>query len=95
MTNRSFRGKWKRLNMGWKAFIGFQVRKMVLMVLVFGSLLLEDWDRFFSDIAFVVIDGFSIIFWHHRWCDGVLLRNCFFCLYAVAADRDKHGYVRL
>lgn len=46
------------------------------------------WESFFSHISFELGDGSSIFFWHHNWCNGVLLRDRFPSLYALAEDRN-------
>jgi len=74
-------------SMEWRVLIGYQGIIAALMVLVCRSLLLEV-GKDFSHISFEVGDDSSVFFWHHNWCNVVLLRDRFPSLYALAEDRD-------
>ena len=54
--------------------------------------IIRGWERFFSHISFGVGNGSSIFLWHHNWCNGVLLRDCFPSLDAIMEDMEARVF---
>lgn len=80
---------WSRPSM-WRVLIGFQPSLTVLVVLVFGSSLIEVGKIFPSHNFQGGWWLLHLFFLHHKWGGGFLLRDRFPSLYALANDRDTH-----
>lgn len=61
---------------------------MPLMGIVFGDILPKGWEHFCAHFSFEVGDGFTLFFWHERWCEEAHLRELFPALFVLALNRD-------